>query len=126
MVFDTDVFIWVQRGNDKAADIIDNTDQRFLSIFTYMELLQCAKNKAQHKVVKDFLSELNFIVLPITENIGHRASIYLEEYTLSSHLRAGDAVVAATAVENNLPLVSGNRKHFRPIKDLKLKTFNPG
>jgi len=126
MVFDTDVFIWVQRGNDKAADIIDNTDQRFLSIFTYMELLQCAKNKAQHKVVKDFLSELNFIVLPITENIGHRASIYIEEYTLSSHLRAGDAVVAATAVENNLPLVSGNRKHFRPIKDLKLKTFNPG
>jgi len=126
MVFDTDVFIWVQRGNDKAADIIDNTDQRFLSIFTYMELLQCAKNKAQHKVVKDFLSELNFIVLPITENIGHRASIYIEEYTLSSHLRAGDAVVAATAVENNLPLVSGNRKYFRPIKDLKLKTFNPG
>ena len=126
MVFDTDVFIWVQRGNDKAAEIIDNDDQRFLSIFTYMELLQCAKNKAQHKVVKDFLSELNFTVLPITENIGHRASIYIEEYTLSSHLRAGDAVVAATAVENNLPLVSGNRKHFRPIKDLKLKTFNPG
>ncbi len=126
MVFDTDVFIWVQRGNDKAAEIIDNADQRFLSIFTYMELLQCAKNKAQHKVVKDFLSELNFIVLPITENIGHRASIYIEEYTLSSHLRAGDAVVAATAVGNNQPLVSGNRKHFRPIKDLKLKTFNPG
>lgn len=126
MVFDTDIFIWVQRGNDKAADIIDNADQRFLSIFTYMELLQCAKNKAQHKVVRDFLSELNFIVLPITENIGHRASIYIEEYTLSSHLRAGDAVVAATAVENNQPLVSGNTKHFRPIKDLKLKTFNPG
>ncbi len=126
MVFDTDVFIWVQRGNDKAAEIIDNADQRFLSIFTYMELLQCAKNKAQHKVVKDFLSELNFIVLPITENIGHRASIYIEEYTLSSHLRAGDAVVAATAVGNNQPLVSGNRKHFRPIKDLRLKAFNPG
>ncbi len=126
MVFDTDVFIWVQRGNDKAAEIIDNADQRFLSIFTYMELLQCAKNKAQHKVVKDFLSELNFIVLPITENIGHRASIYIEEYTLSSHLRAGDAVVAATAVENNQPLVSGNTKHFRPIKDLRLKAFNPG
>lgn len=126
MVFDTDVFIWVQRGNDKAAEIIDNADQRFLSIFTYMELLQCAKNKTQHKVVKDFLSELNFIVLPITENIGHRASIYIEEYTLSSHLRAGDAVVAATAVGNNQPLVSGNTKHFRPIKDLRLKAFNPG
>ena len=53
------------------------------------------------------------------------ASIYIEEYALSSHLRAVDAVVAATAVENNLPLVSSNTKDFRPIKDLRLKVFKP-
>lgn len=125
MIFDTDIFIWVQRGNPKAAELIDNSDHRFLSVFTYMELLQCARNKAQHKHIKDFLSDLNFMVLPFTQNIGHRASIYVEEYTLSSDLRAGDAVVAATAVENNLPLVSSNVKHFRLIKDLRLKVFKP-
>lgn len=125
MIFDTDIFIWVQRGNDKATEIIENSDHRFLSVFTYMELLQCAENKAQHKYIKDFLSDFNFMVLPFTENIGHRASIYIEEYALSSHLRAGDAVVAATAVENNLPLLSSNTKDFRPIKDLRLKVFKP-
>ncbi len=125
MIFDTDIFIWIQRGNAKAADLIDRSDRRYLSVFTYMELLQGAKNKNQHKYIKDFLGEYSFIALSLTENIGHRASIYIEEYALASHLRAGDAVVAATAVENNLPLVSSNAKHFRLIKDLKLKVFKP-
>lgn len=90
-----------------------------------MELLQGAKSKAQHKYIKEFLKDYGFIILSLTENIGHRASIYIEEYTLASHLRAGDAVVAATAIENNMPLVSSNAKHFRHIKDLRLKVFKP-
>ena len=125
MIFDTDIFIWVQRGNAKAARIMQNSEFRYLSIQTYMELLQGAKNKTHHKHIKDFLTTYNFIILPFSENIGHRASIYLEEYALSSGMRAGDAIIAATAVENNLRLVSGNAKHFRMIKDLKLKVFRP-
>jgi len=125
MIFDTDIFIWAQRGNEKAAKLMEKSEERFLSIQTYMELLQCAKNKTQHKYVKDFLSSFGFIVLPLTENIGHRASIYIEEYTLPSGLRSGDAIIAATAVENNLVLSSSNLKHFRVIKDLKLKSFKP-
>lgn len=125
MIFDTDIFIWVQRGNEKAANFIDRTEKRFISIQTYMELLQSAQNRDQHKYTKDFLSSFNFIILPFTENIGHRASIYIEEYTLSSGLRAGDAIIAATATENNLPLISSNVKHFKSIKELKLKIFNP-
>lgn len=125
MIFDTDIFIWIQRGNGKAAEIIDRAKERFLSVQTYMELLQSAKNKNQHKYIKDFLYSYGFIVLPFTENIGHRASIYIEEYTLSSNLRAGDAIIAATATENNMTLVSSNAKHFKPIKDLRLKVFRP-
>tara|TARA_Y100000031_G_C8153361_1_gene353431 strand:- start:172 stop:549 length:378 start_codon:yes stop_codon:yes gene_type:complete len=123
MVFDTDIFIWVQRGNEKAARIIEKAKDRFLSTQTYMELLQNAKNKNQLKYAKDFLSSFGFIILPFTENIGHRASIYIEEYTLSCNLRAGDAIVAATATESNMTLVSSNEKHFKPIKDLNLKVF---
>lgn len=125
MIFDTDIFIWAQRGNEKAAKIMEKSKDRFLSIQTYMELFQCAKNKTQHKHVKDFLSSFGFIVLPLTENIGHRASIYVEEYTLSSGLRSGDAIIAATAVENNLILTSSNLKHFRVIKELNFKRFKP-
>jgi predicted nucleic acid-binding protein len=40
-------------------------------------------------------------------------------------LTSGDAVIAATLVENNMTLVSSNAKHFKAIKDLKLKIFKP-
>lgn len=125
MIFDTDIFIWVQRENKKAADLIDGAEERYLSVQTYMELLQCAQNKKQQRLVKQFISNLCFIVLPISENIGHRALIYVEEYGLSSGMRAGDAIIAATAVENNMPLISGNGKHFKAVKELDFKLFKP-
>ena len=125
MIFDTDIFIWVQRGNKKAAKLMENAEERYLSVQTYMELLQGAKNKTQHKYVKDFLNSFGFKVLPLTENIGHRASIYIEEYALSSGVRSGDAIIAATAVENNMTLSSSNAKHFKMIKELEFKVFRP-
>ena len=125
MIFDTDIFIWVQRGNNKAATRIDTAPGRYLSIQSYMELLQGAVNKQQHRYIKDFLLTFDFKVLPFTENIGHRAAVYVEEYSMSSGLRAGDAIIAATAVENNLPLLTSNTKHFRQIKELVLKKFQP-
>ena len=125
MIFDTDIFIWAQRGNEKAVRLFEKEEEKYLSVQTYMELLQNAKNKTQHKYTKDFLTTFGFIVLPLTENIGHRASIYIEEYTLSSSLGSGDAIIAATAVENNMALASSNVKHFRVIKELQLKEFKP-
>ncbi len=125
MIFDTDIFIWVQRGNEKTAQLIEKSKERYLSIQTYMELLQGSNNKNQHQYTKDFIVTSGFQVLPFTENIGHRASIYIEEYSLSSGIRAGDAIIAATAVENNRELVTSNAKHFKVIKELKLRIFKP-
>ena len=125
MIFDTDIFIWIQRGNPKAALLVEREDERLISAQTYMELLQCAQNRQQHEYSKRFLTDFGFTTLPLSANIGHRASVYIEEYSLSHGLRAGDAIVAATATEENLVLCSGNAKHFRPIKDLRLKVFQP-
>ncbi|NTV14163.1 MAG: type II toxin-antitoxin system VapC family toxin [Desulfobulbaceae bacterium] len=125
MIFDTDIFIWVQRGNEKAARLMEGAEARCLSIQSYMELMQGAKNRQQHKYVKDFIAAFGFMVLPLSENIGHRALIYLEEYSLAAGMRAGDALIAATAVEHNLPLVTSNAKHFKTTKELQLKPFTP-
>jgi len=125
MIYDTDILIWVQRGNEKAARLIDKDTDRHLSIYSCMELLQGAKDKTQQKYVRDFLHDFSFSVLPLTENTGHRALIYVAEFALSAHMRAGDAIIAATAVENNLTLVSSNTKHFGVVKELQLKGFVP-
>ncbi|MBN1671036.1 MAG: type II toxin-antitoxin system VapC family toxin [Kiritimatiellae bacterium] len=125
MIFDTDVLIWIQRGNVKAARLVEKAEIRCISVQTYMELLQDAENKKQHDCVTAFLKEFGFRTLPLTENIGHRAAIYVEEYSLSHGLRAGDAIVAATAMEHNETLCTGNAKHFKPVKELKLKILKP-
>jgi len=125
MLFDTDILIWIQRGNVKAAHLVDRTDERLISVQTFMELLQSARDKRQHAIIKRYLQDLSFSVLPLTENIGHRALVYVEEYGLSSGMRAGDAIVAATATENGLTLATGNARHFRPVKGLASRIFRP-
>jgi predicted nucleic acid-binding protein len=121
ILFDADIFIWIQRGHARAARVVDDEETRFLSVQTSLELLQNAQNKKQHQQTKDFLKTFDFIILPFTENIGHRACVYIEAYALSTGLRTGDAIIAATAAENNLTLMTSDTKHFKGITDLKLK-----
>ena len=123
MLFDTDILIWVFRGNDKAGRLIENSLDRHISIITYMELLQGARSKKEMGIIREFLAYFTFTMMPLTENIGHRASIYIEEFSLKSGMRIADALIAATAMENSLHLCTGNAKHYKPISDLKLKIF---
>ena len=123
MIFDTDVLIWYLRGNIEAAVAIDDAADRAISLVTLMELVQGAKSKREAHQIKGFLKEFCFETLPLSERIGYRASIYVEEYSLSHGTGVADALVAATAVEENRVLLSGNLKHFKCIKDLQLTTF---
>lgn len=125
MIFDTDFLIWVQKGNHEAASLIDRTLKRCISVQTYMELLQCAENKKQQKYIRDFLSGFSLITLPFTQTIGQTAAGYIQKYSLSSSLRAGDAIIAATAAENRMTLCTANEKHFKIINGLKLSLFKP-
>ena len=125
MLFDTDILIWVQRGNEKAAHAVEQAEGRAISAQTYMELLQGASNKQQHNFIKSFLVDYQFEILPLTQNIGHRAMIYMEQFALSHGVTAGDVIIAATAAENDLVIMSGNEKHFRAFPGIKLKVFRP-
>ena len=125
MLFDTDVLIWVLRGNNKAADAVDRSTDRSISVVSYMELVQGARDKRELRLIKAYLADMGFALLPLTENIGHRASIYMEEYGLSMSMSMADALIAATAMEESMPLMTGNQKHYRCISELKLQTFRP-
>jgi len=125
MLFDTDVLIWMLRGNVKAAQAIDDAEEKGLSVVNTMELLQGARNKHEVRAIRSFLSDMRFQTHPLSENIGHRASIYMEEYSLATSLCLADALIAATAVEANITLFTANDKHYRSIKELKMKRFRP-
>lgn len=125
MLFDTDIFIWAQRGNAGAARLIDGAQRRFMSAFSWMEFLQCARNATEFRLSKRFLLDLGFETLPVTDETSHRAMVYIEQFALSHGLRAGDAIIAATAVEWQIPLATSNARHFKAIPSLDLKIFKP-
>lgn len=84
MIFDTDVLIWTLRGSARAARVIDDAGDRSVSIVSCMELFQGARDKSDLASIRRFL--LEFEILPLSEDIGYRASLYMEEYTLKAGL----------------------------------------
>jgi predicted nucleic acid-binding protein len=49
----------------------------------------------------------------------------IEAYALSHHMRLADALIAATALTHQIPVLTGNGKHFMAIKGLHVEIFKP-
>ena len=62
---------------------------------------------------------------PVTEAITLRAIELMESLTLSHGLQMGDALIAATAIEHQLPVLTANVKHFGAVAELKVEAFLP-
>lgn len=125
MLFDTDVIIWALKRNQKAIDKIDGTAILQISSVTYMELIKGVRDKQELRNLKQTLHMLSFEIIPIDENISHRAMIYIEEYGLSSGIDLPDALIAATSIEKNLTLCTANNKHYKVIPNLEIDAFRP-
>ena len=125
MIFDTDVFIWIQRGSASAADALERESGRFISAQTYMELMQGAKNREQQNAARRFLRDFGVRIIPLSAEIGDRAMSLVEQFSLSHDMRAGDAIIAATALEQAQTLCTPNAKRYRQIPLLQVKCLKP-
>jgi len=125
MIFDTDVFIWIQRGSKRAAALFDRFPDRFIAVQTYMELMQGAQNLLQQTAARRFLRDFNVQILPFSAGIGDRAMSLVEEYALSHGMRSGDAIIAATALDAAQPLCTANVKLYRQIPLLEILKLVP-
>ena len=81
------------------------------------------RNRAEMLSVQKMLQRRRAEILPITETITRRATDLMEVMTLSHGLQMGDALIAATALEHDIPLLTGNVKHFAPIASLNVEGF---
>jgi predicted nucleic acid-binding protein len=125
MIFDTDIFSWIQRGSVSAAEAFEQQKERFVSVQTYMELLQGARNREQQTAARRFLKDFGVQIVPLSPEIGDRAMSLVEQYALSHNMRSGDALVAATALATAQPLCTANGRHFRQIPLLELLVVTP-
>lgn len=125
MLVDTDVLIWHLRGYPRATRRLDALGALTLSAVSYLEVLQGIRNKAELAAVKKMLAKRSAVLLPVTEAITLRATALMESLTLSHGLQMGDALIAATALERALPVLTANVRHFGNVDGLKVEAFSP-
>jgi predicted nucleic acid-binding protein len=123
MLVDTDVLIWHLRGYAQATRRLDQLHPLMLSAVSYLEVLQGMRNKAELIAVQKMFQHRSAAILPITQAITHRAISLMESLTLSHGLQMGDALIASTALEHGLPVLTGNVKHFAAVPGLLIQSF---
>lgn len=124
MLVDTDVLIWYLRGNAQAADVLDSLKSFDIPVVVYIELVQGMRSKGELRTLRATLAEWGTGILMIDEAISTRAMFYVEQHFLSHSIRLADALIAAIAVAHGAPLLTGNAKHYRMIRDLTVEPFS--
>jgi predicted nucleic acid-binding protein len=125
VLIDTDVLIWMTRGHAGAAVKLETLTPWRISAVTYMELAQGCRNKDELMLVKKGLSFCQTRIVPISTSISDCAMQLIDTYALSHGLKMGDALIAATAIDSGLTILTANIKHFKPIDGVRTEAFVP-
>lgn len=124
VLVDTDILIDISRQDVVATSRIDqekSVAELVISTITVMELSVGCRNKQELQFTNRFLSK--FRILPLTPAISDQASELIQTYFLSHGLLIPDALIAATALENKIPLLSKNQRDYRFIYNLQLLPY---
>lgn len=125
MVIDTDVLIWYMKGNKNAYKTIEDSKNFYISVVTYMELVQGMRDKNELNKLRRALHAWNSKILYISEEISVKAMFFVEQHYLSHSIQLADTLIGATAISHGLPILTGNDKHYKILKDLQTKKFRP-
>ncbi len=113
---DTNVFSKIFKGDLKVKSFVESLVAVIDATF-YIECLQGSKSNQEKRFIKSYLS--NFPILLITPKISERAIRLIDAYSNSFGLFLPDALIAATALENDLTIVTYNIDDFKFIDGLK-------
>ncbi len=117
-LIDTNVVIDYLGGKLPSAgvsllnEIMDEAPQ--ISVVTKIELLGFRTEKEHLRVLREFVSDVE--VLELTPSITD-ACILIRQ---STRLKLGDAIIAATALVNDLTLLTHNQSDFKSASGLRL------
>jgi len=120
IILDTNIIIELFKGNVETKELLKKVDDKefAISVITSMELYYGAINKKELNKIKKFLKSFN--LLTINEEISKIALDLIEKYSKSHGLDIPDALIAATSLYYEIPLLTYNKKDFKYIEDLRL------
>ncbi len=120
LLIDSDILIDHLRKEKNALDFLDTALEKgsflFLSVVSRAEIY-AGMRKGEDAAVCSLFE----IVKPVNVDatIADKAGGYLRKFSKSHALNIGDAIIAATASEMELSLVTRNLKHY-PMKDISV------
>lgn len=117
---DTTVLVEHFRQNAVATNFLKKYNPSFSTV-SKAELIAGVKNKNMLQSIIKLCSV--FPENKINEKIAESAINLIEKHYLSHHLLFLDALIAATALEDDLTLITDNFKHFSFILNLKLQDW---
>lgn len=123
MIVDTDVLIWYSKKHQKAIDLIHGLDSFFISVVTYMEIVQGVRNKKELNTFKKALGILNVKIFQIDELVSTKAMFLVEQYSLSHSMELVDALIGATVIIKQLPLITCNDKYYKHLTEIEIIKF---
>jgi predicted nucleic acid-binding protein len=116
---DSNVIIdWINH-RQKAIDDLQRIDGNIaISIVTEYEIIAGAKDMMMQKRFEKLLT--NYIRISLDYEISHLGISLYKKYKLSHGLDMPDSLIAATAIELDLPLLTYNVKDFHFISGIRL------
>ena len=124
LLIDTDVLIDAGRGIPEAVTVLDQAAARgdlAISVVTEMELIVGCRNRRELEALTRFLA--HFAILYLDRTASEQAARLLRQYRLSHDLLIADALIAATAISRDIPLISKNQRDYRYIHSLNLLSY---
>lgn len=119
-LLDSDVLIWVLRGNKKIIDKVLILKDKSALCISVISIAEIYKNIFPSELTgtEDYLNQ--HIIFEVDEKIAKVAGLYWQQYAKRlKNLSLTDCLIAGTANVKNATLVSLNIKHF-PMKDIQL------
>ena len=117
---DTNVFSKIFGNDAKVKRFVESLDA-VIDVTVYVECIQGSKSNHEKRVIEKYLAR--FPLFPITSESSLRALELIRSYSNSHGLFLPDALIAATALENDLTILTYNIADFQFIQYLKF--FKP-
>lgn len=118
-LLDTDIVIEYLRGSDKAAEYLEGlAGELLLSTISVAELWSGVKGEKEKQALDQFL--LAFRLVAVDEGIAKNGGILRQEYARSHGIGLADAIIAATALQEEAKLISFNARHYPMIEELEI------
>jgi tRNA(fMet)-specific endonuclease VapC len=126
-LLDTDICIFFLKGKYELVQKIDavGIQNCFISEITIAELLFGAErsgNYAKHNKEVLFMEE-HFKVLPLSNALRIYAKEKARLQGIGERIAEFDLLIGATAIANNLIMVTRNKKHFIRIDGIQLENW---